>query len=298
MFSDHTLARTIALDYYGSEPQIELLTCLNNAVFRLHFSNDCKVLKLALSGSGAFIRKEKMVLDLLREQGILAPVVEHADEEGTRFGRPFLLTNNAGAETVADCIRRGENNCGQLVHEMGAVLARIHDLVFPPADLVGRDLEQEIAVLHQRAGELAELGLLNREESARLFALEAPPLHGAALCHGDFHFVQCLVRQGRLSAVVDWESAWAGNAAVDVAIAHAYLDYFGSSLEFIRAFFAGYTAIRPLPPEYERRYLPVRMAQALGLLWFWHKQSHSGHVQRARELYRAYCRCLEKPSIS
>lgn len=293
MFPDHSLARTIARTLYGSEPQMELLTNLNNAVFRLHFADDCKVLKLALSDRGAFIRKEKMILDLLRQRGIPAPVVEHADEEGTRFGSPFLLTNNAGTETVADCIRRGEKNCGGLVHEMGAVLARIHDLAFPQTDLVGRDLEQEIAAVQQRAGELAELGLLDRKESARLFALEAPPLPGVALCHGDFHFVQCLVRQGRLSAVVDWESAWAGNAAVDVAIAHAYFDYSGSPLEFIRAFFAGYAAIRPLPPEYERRYLPVRMAQALGLLWFWHKQGHSGHAQRARELYRAYCRLLE-----
>lgn len=295
MLPDSTLASTIARGLYGREPRIESIPCLNNAVFRLRFPDGCKVLKLALSSGGALIRKEKMLLDLLRRHGIPAPVVEYADEDGRRFGSPFLLTNSAGDQTVADCIRRREELCGQLLTEMGVVLARIHNIAFPQADLVSRDLQQDVASLYQRAGELAEKGLLAKDEAARFLSLDVPPLGGAALCHGDFHFVQCIVHQGHISAVVDWESAWAGNAAVDLAIAHAYLDYFHCPFELIRSFFAGYTSVRPLPPEYERAYLPVRMAQALGLLWFWQKQGQPGYVQRAAELYRAYCRYLERP---
>src|SRR5437899_12695783 len=49
-----------------------------------------------------------------------------------------------------------------------------------------------------------------------------PPAHRRTAGHAQ---VQCVVDQGRISAVVDWESARAANSAIDLAIPHAHLDY-------------------------------------------------------------------------
>jgi Ser/Thr protein kinase RdoA (MazF antagonist) len=291
MLSDRTLARRIALHYYGKEPRIESIASHNNAVFRLHFPDSCKVLKLAADSGATLLRKEETILKSLAQHGIPVPPVEYADD-GNRFGRPFMLTLSAGMQTVIDWVGCREELSGPLFTEMGVVLARIHALPFPQADLGCRDFQHEVADVYRRAGELAEQGFLGRDEVAQLPSLDVPPLRGTALCHGDFHCVQCVVHGGRITAVVDWESAWAGNAVVDLAITHAYLDYY-CPIQLIRSFFAGYTSICPLPAGYERKYLPVRMAQALGLLCFFQQRSQPSNVQRAVELYRAYYRLLE-----
>jgi Ser/Thr protein kinase RdoA (MazF antagonist) len=129
--------------------------------------------------------------------------------------------------------------------------------------------------------------LIGAEASSRFQTMPVPDLGGVALCHGDFHAVQCVERDGRLSAVVDWESAWAGNADIDLAVAHAYLDCYCPA-DLARAFFAGYAAVRLVPAGYEAASLPVRMAQALALMHVWHGRGREVNVRRAAGLFRAY----------
>lgn len=127
--------------------------------------------------------------------------------------------------TVADWVNQRDELALRLFREMGALLARIHSLAFPQADPFVRHFQQELKVLYQWADELANQEVINKQEASLLSSLHVPPLHGDALCHGDFHAVHCVVDQERITAVVDWESAWAGNPAVDLALTHAYLDF-------------------------------------------------------------------------
>ena len=121
-----------------------------------------------------------------------------------------------------------------------------------------------------------------------------PTIDGTELCHGDFHAVHCLVRDGRITAVVDWEAAWAGNSMVDLAVAHAYLNYY-CPLEAVRSFLAGYEQVKPLPVDYERAYLPARMAHALELAKIWRLRGRPAEARRAVELYRIYARHYALP---
>ena len=106
---------------------------------------------------------------------------------------------------------------------------------------------------------------------------------------------------------MDWEAAWAGNAAIDLAFTHAYLDFYcvsqtgdgvGRAAQLSRCFFDGYTALRPLPADYATAYLPVRMAHALGVLRAWHAWGPAAwrnaverqRVARVLELFRVYAR--------
>ena len=76
--------------------------------------------------------------------------------------------------------------------------------------------------------------------------------------HGDFHAVQCVVHDGHISAVVDWESAWSGNSAIDFAVTQVYLESYCPG-DLLAAFVTGYLSQRTLPAGYQRDYLPVRM---------------------------------------
>jgi Ser/Thr protein kinase RdoA (MazF antagonist) len=100
---------------------------------------------------------------------------------------------------------------------------------------------------------------------------------------------------GRIAAIVDWEAAWAGNPAIDCAVTQAYLEYYAPAA-LVRAWLAGYSEQRALPPDYARAYLPVRMVQVIGVLRAWRTHGvwsaavDSGRVPRALELFRAYAR--------
>jgi aminoglycoside phosphotransferase (APT) family kinase protein len=111
-----------------------------------------------------------------------------------------------------------------------------------------------------------------------------------SLCHGDFHPAHCIVGDARISAVVDWEKAWAGNSTIDLAMTHAYLDFYCLE-EATARFLAGYAGSHSVPDGYEKAYLPVRMAQALGMVRAWDKQHRPGTLRRTVELYHSY---LEK----
>ena len=297
--SDRELAWAIALQCYKMEPKLEPLSRLNHAVFRLRFPDGSKILKLAKGSESASIRKELMLIELLARHGIPVPVIEHADDGGKLVGRPFFIMASAGDRTVADWVGRPDELGRGLFAEMGAVLGRIHGITFPASGdirhdgIVPRDVQAVIRRLHDLADWGAAQRLLDASDVARFRLLAMPPAHGVALCHSDFHAVQCVVRDGRIMAVVDWESAWAGNPLIDFAIAHAYLEAYAAP-ELTGRFFAGYTALGPLPADYEQVYLPVRMAHALGLLKIWHGQGRQAGVRRAIELFRQYARLVQE----
>lgn len=295
MSTDAELARRIAVECYGAEPRLEPLSRLNNIVFRLRFVDGVKILKLAKGPRAGAIGKELMLIRLLAVHGVPVPVVEHADAEGARVGRPYIVMDSAGDRTVADWVPKGDEVARRLFTEMGAVLARIHGVGLPAsgditaAGIMRRDTGRLLQQLYALADWVVAQGLLEPAEAVLLKSLPMPDPEGTSLCHSDFHAVQCVVRDERITAVVDWESAWSGNAAIDFAIVQAYLEFYCPAA-LIHCFVAGYTEARALPADYGAVYRPVRMAHALGLLRVWHEQRRPENVRRAVELYRAYAR--------
>ena len=295
MPSHADLARTIGDRFYGADTTVEPVTEQNNAVFRLRCPGGDKYLKLAKSPDNSSVRKELLLLEVLGPLNLPTPVVEHADVEGALVGRPFLITASAGERTVGSWLANPDGLARRLFAEMGAVLARIHTAplpapdALPPGAIAGRDARECLGVLSSLTAWVTREGLLDPAEVALFRSAQLPDPGGARLCHGDYHTVHCVVGDGRITAVVDWESAWAGNAAIDLAVTHAYLDYYCRQ-ELVRCFVAGYASAGPLPDDYTSAYLPVRMAQALALARVWHRRGPQANVRRAVELYREYGR--------
>jgi Ser/Thr protein kinase RdoA (MazF antagonist) len=290
---DVALAYRIAVACCGQDAKLEALSRMNNAVFRVRFADQSRILKLSLSADAAALRKERVLFDLLRRYAIPAPQIERADVDGSLVGRPFLLMHDAGSIDLAQVLRAGDPSLLPLMREMGEVLARIHNLSFQKSGdikvdrIEPRDTGAYLQRILARADWAAQQGLIEPAEAAVFRALPMPSMDGTSLCHGDFHTVQCVVRDARISAVVDWERAWSGNSQIDLAVTHAYLESYCPA-EPLAAFFQGYLAHRPLPASYARDSLPARMAHALGLLQVWQRQGRPQFVARGVELFRGY----------
>jgi Ser/Thr protein kinase RdoA (MazF antagonist) len=296
----HTrLARRIGREHYAAEPTLELLSAVNNLVFRLRLPDGDRILKLAGGEAGSErVRKELALVERLRAEGIPVPTVEHA---GTADGRAYFVMASAGDETVFDRLGRSDETSSSLFEQMGTVQACIHGVSLPRSgspDASGirpHDVPALLEGIRRWAESLAREGWLRTGEVERVAGLVPPDVEGTSLCHGDFHAAQCLVRGDRIRAVVDWESAWSGNPTVDLALAHAYLDSYAPPA-LVRRFLEAYGAERPLPAGYERDYLPVRVVHVLSVMRVWHRAGpavwegavRGGRVGRALELFREY----------
>jgi aminoglycoside phosphotransferase (APT) family kinase protein len=295
------LAREIGRACYGAELGIEPVGGSNNTLVRLYAPSGVKVLKLAREGQAGAVGKELRLIALLREHGLPAPVIEHADPDGGRHGRAFFAMAQSGERTVYDLLAEAGDTPRRLCREMGALQARFHAIELPGSGTILADRIEPsspqplLESLHAVSRALASEGLLSAEEDESFRALRLPPHQGESLCHGDFHAVQCVVRMGRIAAIVDWEAAWAGNPAIDCAVTQAYLEYYAAA-ELVRAWLEGYREHRALPADYACAYLPVRMVQVFGLLRAWREHGvwrgavDSGRVARALELFRVYAR--------
>lgn len=297
---DIVVARRILDACRIGDAEVVPLTRFNNPVFRVTTPDGAWVLKLAKTADGAATRKEARIVERLHVQGIPVAQLERVDEEGSVGGRPFLLMRSAGEQTVADLLETGDA-ARSLTHEMGVILATIHRLPasgfvdLPAERILAAGIASYLESLSAVADALSAQGFLERDELARFRAARLPPAEGDSLCHSDYHAVQCVVRDERISAVVDWESAWIGNPTIDLAISHAYLDFY-CPRELTRAFLDGYESIGAIPAGYGQDYLPVRMAQTLGMLRAWYTRGENawqgaisqGKVARAVKLFRLY----------
>ncbi len=301
---DLMLARKILAAYSSDVAAIEPLARFNNPVFRCALPDGSRILKISKSLDGAATRKELLLIAHLSRHGIPVPDVERADAAGELVGRPFILMRSSGDQTVADLLGPGETARNLLV-EMGVILAKIHqtpttELTSLATDRISaKGVETYLETLAMAADALAAQGLLGVAEVERFRRLSMPAAVGESLCHSDFHAVQCVVNGDRIAAVVDWESAWIGNPAIDLAISHAYLDFY-CPRALTRSFLSGYLSVRAIPDDYGQVYLPVRMSQVLGMLraWYtrgaeaWQSALAQQKVARAIRLFRLYAERL------
>ncbi|MEP7294021.1 MAG: aminoglycoside phosphotransferase family protein, partial [Chloroflexota bacterium] len=105
-------------------------------------------------------------------------------------------------------------------------------------------------------GQVLALGLLSPEVMARIDGLlvRMQPLLAAVqrrvLIHGDYHLLNLLQEDGKLSAVLDFDWASSGDASWDFRIDDQIEAEVAGSRD---AFYAGYTSRRPLPEGHWER---------------------------------------------
>ena len=287
---DIDLARAVARAFYAQEPVVEPLAGTTYPVFRLQLTDGTRFVKFA---DRQRITTEAAVLKRVAQDRIPVPAVEHADPDGAIVGRPFLITRSAGERTLLSCMMARDPAVPALFEEAGSILARIHAIQIPTDDRPGgvnpRDPFAVLGRLRAAGEQVVAAGLLTLVEVRAFLVLPMPDLSGEHLCHGDFHAVQCIERDGRVAAIVDWEGAWVGNSAVDLAVAHAYFDLY-APIDLTRRFLAGYATIGKVPSDDDKTSIMVRMAHTLALANLWHERGQFGNARRAADLFREYAR--------
>jgi aminoglycoside phosphotransferase (APT) family kinase protein len=259
-------------------------------VFALATPHGGRVLKIAADAGGSSVAKEVWLRGLLEKQGLPVARLERADTQGTLFGRAYFITASAGDGTVRDELVDRPATGGTWSSAMGHLLARIHELRFAvPGDLreggvVPADPGLFFGQLQEAARRLADQDLLDAAAVATFATARLPPSDAARLCHGDFQPVQCIVDGARISAVVDWEAAWAGDPLTDLALAETHLRVVAGA-RAAEAFLLGYSGRRAIPGAYAEDYRPVRLACLVGLLGTWLSQG-AFSVEQARRASR------------
>lgn len=155
---------------------------------------------------------EFRLLQQLSALGLPVPEPYHLDVSGQILAAPYLVIGYSEGEMAFAPVNRDG-----YIRQMAAQLAKIHRVTSSPIDLT---------FLPQRGPGCSELErpLIHPkfpfDESRIHEALAAHPLRSGnapALLHGDFWPGNCLWRNGRLTAVIDWEDAQLGDPLIDLA---------------------------------------------------------------------------------
>ncbi|HET7342041.1 MAG TPA: phosphotransferase, partial [Methylomirabilota bacterium] len=160
----------------------------------------------------ARVLREEATQNTLAAQGYPAPRVLLASADPTILGAPFLVMERAPGRPLT---RAG---IGALLRVLVEQHLRLHALdATPLARALGEwaTLDGYFEAEERRiaAASLTGLGpLLAWCRRAR-----PPEDRAPAVCHGDFHPQNILVRDGAVTAVLDWPNALVGDPAFDVA---------------------------------------------------------------------------------
>jgi aminoglycoside phosphotransferase (APT) family kinase protein len=194
----------------------------------------------------------------------LAPPMEDP-ESGLRFAVLEWMPGRRLEELLPGLDGAGQEGLGR---DVGRVLAAIHAFRFPAAGFLAPDLSVALRVDGGRAGlvaflrrclvdgpggarlgpaETAAVLAFAEREGHRLEAWEGAP----RLVHCDFNGSNLLVADGRVSAVLDWEFAFAGSPAFDFG--NLLRPPAGDMAPFVDGLAAGYRAAGGhLPPDWRR----------------------------------------------
>lgn len=201
--------------------------------------------------------RERAALELARGAGLPAPAVAALDD--SREAAPFsalITVRLPGRSLERSWAEVPESRRDALAEETGRLLARLHGIELerfgelpgvpgPREDSWRACVERFFETVLREA---VEARAFDEAEAARFHALferEAPRLEAIAsarLVHRDFHYSNLMQDRGRLTGVLDFEWALAGDPEADLLNANAIAEVSGRAAE---RWLAAYRELRP-----------------------------------------------------
>jgi aminoglycoside phosphotransferase (APT) family kinase protein len=172
-------------------------------------------------GPNDVVRQARIMEALGAGTGVAVPPVKWYGDDTRWFGRPFFIAGFVEGDKPA----LGKRNFGAAEMERcarGAVeaLAKLHRL--DPRQYPAFGPRVGLASEIERLDRLLDRPTLDRKIIAlapplRRRLVETRPARTPAGClHGDFNWSNCLFREGRLAAIIDWELAQTGAVLLDI----------------------------------------------------------------------------------
>jgi aminoglycoside phosphotransferase (APT) family kinase protein len=174
------------------------------------------VLRLPTAASGArAIKTQRVALQAVAGSAVPAPeLLWFDDEPGVELGRPFLLMSRCEGTVPVGWSELVDDRRLALAEHAIEALAALHAL--DPAPL-GRPVSpaDDLARLERRLERVGPVPDTLRAALAWLCA-RVPPPGDVAIVHGDYRMGNMVVDGDRITGVLDWELAEAGDPLVDL----------------------------------------------------------------------------------
>ena len=178
---------------------------MDTAIWRVEHGSTISALRVFRPEQAETCRREIAAMQAAHEAHVPVPAI-HAS--GTWHDRPALLLSWCPGLPLRDALRRQPWRAPALGAAFGRAQARIHH-VAPPAEWQD-----------QRADWIGWAGPDDRQLGAALRRLARP---APALLHLDYHPLNVLADGRRVTAVLDWANARAGDPRADVARTYTIL---------------------------------------------------------------------------
>jgi aminoglycoside phosphotransferase (APT) family kinase protein len=195
----------------------------------------------ALKYAGTRVADEYRPLLALADLGLPVPRPFHLENESSELGPPFMLVERLRGRAPGTYFGIS-TPCPAAFRDLAAMLAKLHRV--EPATLGMERASDGTDSMRQLIGQYQAKWRENATRASPVvdyaygWALrECGRDPGrTAVVHGDAGPYNLLVDDDRLTAVLDWEFAHAGDPAEDLGIARVYADSFMSWEEFMQAY--------------------------------------------------------------
>jgi len=193
-------------------------------------------------------RRQYDVLRRVHGTGIPVPRFYWIEEDSTVFGHPFAVMEKVDGEVIGEVYKLQPQHQAQLVEDYIEILARLHELDWQSLGLSFLNQPEVEGSRFETTMDQWQLSIGSGQydpqplivELATWLKRNVPVPERTVLCHGDYHLRNFLARDGRIVAILDWESVCIGDPMRDlgwscVFLSTVYSD-FCSDADFIRTY--------------------------------------------------------------
>ena len=270
-------ALKLAEKFYNKEVIIKRIKSENNYVFLLDLGDSKKVLKIEKSiGNESWrLKKEVYLISKLKKTTIPLPNIEHYDFSGKVIPNPWIIMEHMGDKDLNKLFTTKNNSeIKDLFRELGRYLAEIHKISFNKQGFIFHDnIEKEVFEdyinnsLKTSRGKLIKSGKIEKEilDKAEKVILKFRDSNECKLCHNDFGSWQALIRDKKISAIIDWELARSSDPVYDYAKSELMLSIWSGN---VKEFRKGYEEVNKLPLDYEKISIPYKVLESLKIMTF------------------------------
>lgn len=188
-------------------------------------------------------KKEIKLLKRLREDGITpVPKIYRFSNDKIIENREYAIYEYMEGKTIGQAISEGYELEEDFVRDVAKYLAKIHSCKFSKVGFLDEDLnlKEELPPLvlwyekymgnnaKKRLGKdiINKIKQIVKRNEEILYELD----ENIRLVHGDFQGTNILVKDNKLSGILDWEFAMAGHPLADIGQFFRYEEYFNKNL--------------------------------------------------------------------
>jgi len=153
-------------------------------------------------------------------------------EDDTVMGSPFYVTEKVEGDVIRSSHQALSLPPAEQVSVADHLMDVLADLHSVDPDRVGLGrfgrpagfMDRQVSRWTRQLHESRTRPLVGVDELAASLASSVPPSRGAAIVHGDFRLDNCIVRAGRVQAVLDWEMSTLDDPMSDLGLFVLYYE--------------------------------------------------------------------------